>query len=63
MEDDVSILDTTLRDGLLGRRMPLEGKLEVFRRLDQAGIYPDVPAPIGQLVSRLVEDSATVSGD
>jgi 2-isopropylmalate synthase len=56
MEDNVSILDTTLRDGLQGRRVPLEGKLEVFRRLDQAGIdvieiaavtsKPEDPEPI-----------------
>jgi len=38
MEDNVSILDTTLRDGAQGRRIPLDGKLDVFRRLDQAGI-------------------------
>jgi 2-isopropylmalate synthase len=56
MNDNVSILDTTLRDGAQGRRIPLDGKLEVFRRLDQAGIdvieiaavtsRPEDPEPI-----------------
>lgn len=56
MEDNVSILDTTLRDGLQSRRVPLEGKLQVIRRLDQAGIdvieiaavtsKPENPEPI-----------------
>ena len=38
MEQNFSILDTTLRDGLQGRRVPLDDKLEVLQRLDQAGI-------------------------
>lgn len=38
MSDPVVILDTTLRDGLQGRSMALESRLEVLAALDRAGI-------------------------
>jgi len=38
MGDRIAILDTTLRDGLQGRSMALESRLEIFAGLDRAGV-------------------------